>query len=382
MAYLKNRQRVDIALGEVVYDDVDEEDERYQKWKSKALNVLGELVLPDNDPVVAPSDALGARSPNKFIDPDASSPAVSAKKAKRDKKNKKRRVEDGLELNSEGYPRLSNHWHKTLSADLCIATVMIVVALVLVILPLDGGDTLFARVANASTNSSDVLDLSNTLHRPNFWLFVTLHHPLFFLFAVLYMYEYLKHSCNVFTAKWQIVSAMVGVAQLLVMNIVAYFATNRFRTTTRVEASVILIFTTASSAFAPFACPLVLMILKKRAINKLQVIAFAWRFFFCLSSDALMLLFHVPLCTARETHECSKSPRGKFGCQACCQQANCVDGHKHDGLQGCKQVYSSSSQSQRRRESQSMAVYLYCNVFKHCDMVPTSNIHLLFCPRS
>ena len=50
--------RVDIALGEVVYDDVDEEDERYQKWKSKALNVLGELVLPDNDPVVAPSDAL------------------------------------------------------------------------------------------------------------------------------------------------------------------------------------------------------------------------------------------------------------------------------------------------------------------------------------
>ena len=46
------------------------------------------------------------------------------------------------------------------------------------------------------------------------------------------------------------------------------------------------------------------------------------------------------------------------------------------------QVYSSSSQSQRRRESQSMAVYLYCNVFKHCDMVPTSNIHLLFCPRS
>ena len=28
-------------------------------------------------------------------------------------------------------------------------------------------------------------DLSNTLHRPNFWLFVTLHHPLFFLFAVL-----------------------------------------------------------------------------------------------------------------------------------------------------------------------------------------------------
>ena len=88
-----------------------------------------------------------------------------------------------------------------------------------------------------------------------------------------------RHSCNVFTAKWQIVSAMVGVAQLLVMNIVAYFATNRFRTTTRVEASVILIFTTASSAFAPFACPLVLMILKKRAINKLQVIAFAWRFF-------------------------------------------------------------------------------------------------------
>ena len=72
-----------------------------------------------------PRDTQGARSPNKFIDPDASSPAVSAKKAKRDKKNKKRRVEDGLELNSEGYPRLSNHWHKTLSADLCIATVMV-----------------------------------------------------------------------------------------------------------------------------------------------------------------------------------------------------------------------------------------------------------------